>query len=26
MRYDEYVARDALQRLFESGQLECLGG
>jgi hypothetical protein len=26
MRYDEYAARDALQRLFESGQLECLGG
>jgi hypothetical protein len=26
MRYDEYVARDDLQRLFESGQLACLGG
>jgi hypothetical protein len=24
-RYDEYMAQDALQKLFESGQLECLG-
>ena len=24
MRYDEYVARNSLQRLFESGQLELL--
>jgi hypothetical protein len=25
MRYDEYIAQDALQKLFESGQLTCLG-
>jgi hypothetical protein len=25
LRYDDYVAQHALQTLFESGQLECMG-